>query len=332
MSYAQLTQHDRYIIYHLRLYGLGFREIGRRLGRHHTTIMREVRRNTSIVHRGTYIFEYGQRLTEERRRLPRHRRRRDHEGLWAYVLDGLKQRWSPRQISRRLQQDFPDEPSMRLTPETVYRWVYNDAASGGTLYMSLRRHHTKRRRQRRLAQARHRFRGRVSIHERPDIVDSRTRFGDWEGDSVLGAMGKGSIITLLERKSRYLLAARLKDRTASTLSRQANRLMKPLPAHWKQTLTLDNGSEFARFKAIKRATKLDIYFADPHAPWQRGANENVNGLLRQYFPKGCDFTKVTQNMLDKAVNEINNRPRQCLGFRTPNEVRLANGGALANGI
>jgi IS30 family transposase len=332
MSYTQLTPNDRYVIDHLVRFGLSYREIGRRLDRHHTTIMREVTRNLSNWTHAIYNRDYAAARVEERRRRPQHGRRHNHAPLVAYVHKALAQCWSPEQIAKRLPLDFPDDLRMRVAPETLYTWIYKDASEGGTLYRSLRRSHRKRRKQRRLAAARRRFQDQKKIHDRPGAVDTRTRFGDWEGDSVLGAMGKGSVVTLLERKSRTLMVGKLRDRTAKTLSRQTNRLMKPLPKDWRKTLTLDNGSEFARFKAIETALKLDIYFADPYAAWQRGANENANGLLRQYFPKGCDFTKVTKKQLDKAVKEINNRPRKCLGFRTPNEVRLANNGALQTGF
>ena len=176
------------------------------------------------------------------------------------------------------------------------------------------------------------IRDRVSIHERPDIVATRGRIGDWEGDTVMGAQGKGAVVTLVERKSRLLLAGVLPGKAAKPLSYKANRLLKRLPKTWRQTLTLDNGTEFADFKKIEAATGIKVYFADPYASWQRGLNENTNGLLRQYFPKGCDFRAVSDRALAKAVDEINNRPRKCLNFRTPNEVRKNPSGALSTGI
>ena len=173
---------------------------------------------------------------------------------------------------------------------------------------------------------------RISIHQRPHIVDRRERVGDWEGDTVMGAKRKGALVTLVERKSRFLLAARLADKTADNLASTANRLLKRLPGAWHQTLTLDNGSEFSRFKIIEKVSKITVYFADPYASHQCGTNENTNGLVRQLFPKGCDFKAVSDRDLARAVSTINNRPRKCLGFRTPNEVRKEPNGAPAIGI
>ncbi len=329
MPYDHLNGGERYAIEQQRLYGLSYREIGRRLGRHHTTVSREVTRNGPRDGYGTYVGEIAEARARKRRHWVRHLRRRAHFPLYCYVCAKLRLRWSPQQIAGRLLLDFADEAAMRVAPETIYSWIYADAAAGGTLFTALRRKHKKRRRQRRLARARQRFPGRVPIEERPPIVDARERYGDWEGDTVMGGLNKGSVLTLIERKSRFLMAAKLENRTAEALCRQAKRLMKPLPQAWRQTLTVDNGSEFAWFWAIENDVKIDVYFAEPYKAWQRGANENVNGLLRQYLPKGCDIRKTSSKTLEFIVTEINNRPRKCLGYRTPFEVRIDHGGALS---
>jgi IS30 family transposase len=334
MSYTHLSDEERYVIYHLRLYKQSFREIARRLGRCHTTIAREVARALPQVagDRHAYVNGAGAGRYKRLKRRAQHRRRRAHTPLWRYVRAKLKRRWSPEQIACRVKQDYPHDRAMRVAPETIYTWVYRDAKADGSLYIHLRRAHKRRRKQKRLGAIRSLIKGRVSIHERPDVVAARTRIGDWEGDTVLGAKRKGAVVTLVERKSRVLLASKLHDRTALTLARVANRLFKRLTKAWRRTLTLDNGMEFARFKSIEQASQLAVYFADPYASHQRGLNENTNGLLRQYFPKGCDFHAVTDQALASAVREINNRPRKCLGFRTPNEVRKDANGALSTGI
>ena len=332
MSYRHLSAEERHVIYHLRLIKLSFREIGRRLERHHTTIAREVARSRPRLENHVYVGEAGEQRYRRLKGRAQHRRRRSHRPLWRYVVAKLGQRWSPEQIAGRLRHDFPTDAAMRLSPETIYAWVYDDAKAHGQLFRCLRRAHKKRRKQKRLAAFRGPIKDRISIHQRPEAVEARARIGDWEGDTVMGAQGKGALVTLVERKSRLLLAGRLSDKTADKLAVTANRLFKPLPASWKQTLTLDNGSEFARFKVIERKSRLAVYFADPYSAWQRGLNENTNGLIRQYFPKGCDFLGIDDNAIASAVRAINNRPRKCLGFRTPNEVRKDPGGALSIGI
>jgi IS30 family transposase len=328
MSYTQLTPAERHHLYHCRLAGMSLRVIAGRLGRHHATLSRELRRNGPPAPGHVYLGTVAQAKAAARKRVPRHRRRRDHAGLQAAIAAGLAKGWSPEQIAGRLVLDFPDDLAMRVAPETIYAMLYADAKAGGTRYLALRRQHRRRRRQGRFPKARSRIPGRVSMTERPACVEDRSRFGDWEGDLVMGARGRGAVVTLVERKSRFLLAKPLLDKTADGLNARVNGLLKPLPAGWRRTLTLDNGSEFARFKAIEAATGIAVFFADPYSAWQRGTNENTNGLLRQYFPKGCDFLAVSARTLAKAVAALNHRPRKCLGYRTPYEVRFATGGAL----
>ncbi|MGL4512595.1 MAG: IS30 family transposase, partial [Lacipirellulaceae bacterium] len=162
--------------------------------------------------------------------------------------------------------------------------------------------------------------GTVSVADRPKGVDERRRFGDWEGDTVVGAKHRGALVTHVERKSGYLLAARLDQKNSRCVNRATRRLFAPLPKGLRRTLTLDNGKEFARHKELARQNDLAVYFADPYAAWQRGTNENTNGLLRQYFPKGTDFTKVSHHDVRQAAQELNQRPRKRLGYRTPLEA------------
>ena len=327
MPYCHLRLEERYVIYHLKVFGLSHREIGRRLGRHHTTIGREVSRN-GPRYGGVYYHENAQRHADARWRVARHHRRRAHGRLYRYVVRRLQRDWSPEQIAGRLMRDHPTDPLMRISPETIYRWAYREAAADGTLFLHLRRRHKKRRKQGR--GARGLIPQRVGIDQRPAIAELRQRLGDWEGDTVEGGKGRGALVSLVERRSRYLLAARLPDKTAETLATQTVRAFRRIPTRWRHTLTLDNGKEFARFKRIEAATGLTVYFADPHAPWQRGTNENTNGLIRQYFPKGCDFNKVSQKDLAKVTAKLNHRPRKCLDYQTPHEVLLsAVDGALA---
>ena len=320
MSYAQLTSEERYVIYHLKLYRLSLREIARRLGRHHSTISREIKRNGPIISTWVYWHQGAHQQALARRKIPRHFRRYAHVPLVRYVERGLRADWSPDVIAASLKQTWPDDTRMRVSIETVYRWVYRDARLGGHLFTCLSRCHKKRRRQHRYGTGRGLIPGRISIDMRPDLVATRQRFGDWEGDTVEGAKGSGHITTHVERKSRYLIAGKLANKTAAVTAHAVTTAFRKIPAVLRRTLTLDNGKEFARFSDIEKETGLDIYFADPYSAWQRGTNENTNGLLRRYFPKGMDFRTVTQETLAEIVKKLNHRPRKCLGYQTPHEV------------
>lgn len=321
MSYTHLTLQDRYVIYHLKLYGLSHREIGRRLCRHHTTISREIARNGPL-HPGLapYLHDFAQSRADARWKFARHRPRAGNARLHRYIRSRLLRFWSPEQISGRLCVDYPSDLDMRLSPEWIYQLVYREASEGGTLWTHLRRSHKKRRKQRRYGTGRGLIPGRVSIHERPLSVDGRSRYGDWEGDGVEGSKGTGIIATHVERKSRYLLATKVDTKQAQHLADRTVQAFRAIPKALRKTLTVDNGKEFARFKHIEEKTGLRVFFADPYAPWQRGTNENTNGLLRQFFPKGCDFRKVSNRDLDKVIKAINHRPRKCLDFKSPHEV------------
>ncbi len=330
MSYVQLTSEERYVIYHLKLFKLSLREIGRRLGRSHATISRELKRNGPAVSSWVYWHEGAHQKALQRRAQPRHDRRHNHAPLVRYVERGLRAEWSPDVIAAKLEMKYPGDIRMRVSTETIYRWVYRDANQGGQLFNCLCRCHKKRRRQHRYGTGRGLIPGRVSINLRPDLVATRERFGDWEGDTVEGAKGSGNITTHVERKSRYLIAGKLTNKTAAVTAKVATAAYRRIPKALRHTLTLDNGKEFARFGDIEKNTGLTVYFADPYSAWQRGANENTNGLLRRYFPKGMDFRNVTEKTLAEAVKKLNHRPRKCLGYRTPHEVfQEAKRGAVA---
>lgn len=319
MSYTHLTEQDRYVISHLKVAGFSLREIARRINRHHTTVSRELKRNRQYKG-AVYWYYWTQSIAEERRYRARHYRRQKNTRLVRYVEDKLRRQWSPDEIAQRIRIDYPDNREMRISHETIYRWIYLDASVDGKLYLNLRRRRKRRRRQKRYGSGRRFLVGRKNIAERPGLVEGRQRFGDWEGDTVEGKKSTGCLATLVERKSRYLLAAKLENKKAATLTDQGIKAFGPVPRKMRHTLTVDNGSEFAQFKKFEKKTGLKIYFADPYSAWQRGANENTNGLLRQYFPKGSSFKKVTDADVVTAVKRLNNRPRKCLNYRTPHEV------------
>jgi len=320
MPYTHLTQEERYVISHLTCAGFSLREIARRINRHHTTVSRELNRNGPEYDCTVYWYDWTHPKALKRRHKARHHRRCSNQHLVNYVKRRLKDDWPPEVIAEKLKIDYPDDDKMRISHETIYRWIYLDAKGGGTLYHHLRRRRKKRRRQKRYGSGRRFIPGRVSIAERPAIVDSRERFGDWEGDTVEGKKSTGYIATHVERKSRYLLAAKLANKKAESLTIQSTKAFWRIPKKMRQTLTVDNGKEFSRFKELENKTGLTVYFADPYAAWQRGTNENTNGLLRQYFPKGTDFRKITEEDLAFAVKKLNHRPRKCLCYQSPHKV------------
>ncbi|WP_020674685.1 IS30 family transposase [Geopsychrobacter electrodiphilus] len=330
MPYTHLTPRDRYVISHLKVAKFSLREIARRLGRHHTTISRELKRNGPTYPGGVYWYYFIERQVEINRHRARSYRRQSHPPLVQYIDTKLREDWPPEVIAQRLRSEFPHDERMRISHETIYRWVFLDAEQGGNLHRHLRRRHKCRRRQKRYGAGRRFIPGRVGIETRPEVVAERGRYGDWEADLVLGRRGSGAIATHIERKSRYLMASLLPDRKAETFNASAIPAYQSLPQGICHTLTLDNGKEFSRFKDLEAGTGLKVFFADAYSAWQRGANENINGLLRFYFPKGMNFKRVSEKALAKVIQKINNRPRKCLGYRTPQEVLdEASDGALA---
>lgn len=321
MPQHQLTAHERYVITHMHQYGFTDADIAHRLGRHRATVGRELARNRDAF--DGYHYESAQRQAQQRRSAASRRYKLDAPGssLGVFVRRGLRSRWSPQQIAGRLEREHPRDPSMRVTPETIYRWVYRRRQHGDRWHEQLRRRRS-RRRSRSVGErsVRGQIRDRVGIEERPAVVNFRGRFGDWESDTVEGAKGTGLLATHVERKSRYLRLGKLKDKRAATFTSVTRAIFRGLPRKLRRTLTADNGKEFADFKTIERGLKLKVYFANPHAPWERGANENTNGLLRDWWPKGHDMRRVTNAEVARVQRMLNNRPRKCLDYRTPLEV------------
>jgi len=313
VPHTHLTAEERKFIEIFVSQQMSSRDIAVALNRCHTSISRELRRNSSL---SGYRGETAQKRAESRCKQPRHFRRQQHEPLVAYVDKKLRKDWSPEQIANRIRKDHSDDDSMRISIEAIYAWVYTAARQGCTLHKHLRRGRNRRRRQKLYGQGKRYCPERVSIADRPAEVAARGRFGDWEGDTVSGSAGKAALATCLERKSRFLLASRTEDKKAASFNAAIEAAMLTIPEELRRTLTVDNGSEMANFKDLEAATGLTTYFCDPHSPWQRGANENCNGLLRQYFPRGTNFRSVKDEAVEKAVDLLNNRPRKCLDYQT----------------
>lgn len=309
-GYTQLTREQRYQIHAMNVLGHTQTEMAEAIGVHKSTVSRELKRNV-----GRWDYRPGQAhgLALARRRAKG--RVRIGVCTWNRVEALLRLEWSPEQITGRLWQ----ETGTRVSHEWIYRYVYADKCAGGELYRRLRCQKVHRKRY-----GHHDRRGRVphrvGIEARPAAAAKRSRLGDWEGDTVVGRRHSGgALLTLVDRKSRYTLISRLQDKTAPRVKRATVRLLRPHPGK-RHTLTYDNGMEFTEHTEVAKALKLKTYFARPHAAWQRGTNENTNGLIRQYFPKASDFSVITQAQVRKVMTRLNLRPRKCLGFKTPYEV------------
>jgi IS30 family transposase len=309
--------------------GEGIRAIARRLGRAPSTVSREVRRNCAEMRNGRprlgrYRAGSAQELAESRARRPKQAKLVANHALRDYVQGALSgpERCSPEQIAHRLVVDFPDDEGMRISPETIYQALYvqGRGALRRELAACLRTGRAMRKPQRTPHQRRPRHKDMVLIAERPPEVADRAVPGHWEGDLIVGRAGTSAIGTLVERSTRFTMLLHLHDQTAETVREAIASTITTLPAALRRSLTWDQGNELAQHVQLRLQTGLQVYFCDPHSPWQRGTNENTNGLLRQYFPKGTDLSVHDPDHLAEVAGGLNNRPRKTLQWRTPAEA------------
>jgi transposase, IS30 family len=301
--------------------GQSVRVIAARLGRAPSTVSREVARNRNS--RGAYRALAAQAQADFRARRPKTARLAQNVVLRAWVQDKLELRWSPEQISVLLGQEFPDDPEMRVSHETIYQSIYvqGRGALRRELAVCLRTGRALRRPRRREGERRGKIPGMVMISERPAEVADRAVPGHWEGDLIMGTDNKSAIGTLVERTTRFVLLLHLPGgHGPEQVAAAMTEAMSGLPEAIRRSLTWDQGREMSGHARIAAATDLDIYFCDPHSPWQRGSNENTNGLLRQYFPKGSDLSVHSREHLQHVAAELNGRPRKTLGWKTPAEA------------
>jgi IS30 family transposase len=308
MTYTQLTYEQRYQIKVLMKIGHSQKEIAETIKVNKSTISRELRRNRG--QRG-YRPKQAHRMAMERRGQAR---KRIDASTWRQVEKFVQEDWSPEQISKRLKEDH----NLRISHEWIYQYILADKRAGGDLYRHLRCQKARRKRYGSYDR-RGRLPERPSIEDRPKIVEKRKRLGDWEVDTILGKGRRHLLVTLTDRKSRLTRIYKVVHKTAQEVADAVIEMLFP----WKDrvfTITSDNGKEFAQFQRIGKELKAMMYFAHPYASWERGTNENTNGLIRQYFPKDRDLSDITRENIEWAEQRLNNRPRKCLGFKTPNEV------------
>lgn len=318
MGYSHLSIDEREVILKMRENNKTLEEIGWKLGRPRSTISRELQRNVSST--GEYKAHLAEKYYQRRREQSKEPYRLNYEPLLEYLKSKLDQYWSPEQICGKVKLEYPQDSTMRTCPSTIYRWLRADRNADGKYYQKLRHGLRKRRKRYGSTENRGQIQDRRMIDQRPKVVENRSRTGDWESDSVVGRKHKGYIATHVERKSRYTQATKLASKSAEDYTIATLEIFKKIPSAKVKTFTVDNGKEFAHFKEMEKALAAKVYFANPYHSWERGTNENTNGLLRQFFPKGTDFNLVSQKEIDTAINLLNNRPRKCLKYRTPAEA------------
>lgn len=312
-NYSQLTLEQRYGIYSLYKIGHKQSELAKVIGVHKSTISRELRRNCGG--RG-YRYKQAHTLALDKRRgkVPPI----IDDSTWTFIETLIRKEWSPEQIQGWMKANM----EMTVSHEWIYQHIYTDKLAGGSLHCHLR---CRKKRKKRYGTNDRRgiIKNRVSIDERPAVVDTRSRLGDWELDTIIGKRHKQAIVSLTERKSRMSLIYKVERKTKDNVTDAVINMLTPIKDS-VHTMTSDNGKEFANHETIANHLNADFYFAHPYASYERGLNENTNGLIRQYFPKNRDFRTITDDEIIMVIKKLNNRPRKCLGFKTPNQVFFKN--------
>lgn len=311
MKYHQITQEERYQIYALKKEGLSQTAIAKNLSRDKGTISRELKRNKGLK---GYRPKQAERMAKDReKRKPK--RKRLNEKNTGYIKEKIKQYWSPEQISGRMVLDGFGS----ISHETIYQYLLEDKKDGGELYKYLRHKNKPYKKRYGSSDKRGEIPNKRSIEDRPSIVEEKNRIGDWEIDLIIGKNHKQALVTVVDRKSKFTLIQKVSSKKSEEVKNALISMMEIVKDN-TLTITADNGKEFAKHEAIAKALDSDFYFCHPYSSWERGLNENTNGLIRQFFPKGSEFISITDEQVLAVQNNLNFRPRKTLGFKTPNEI------------
>lgn len=316
MGYIHVTKGERILIHRWKQEGCTKREIARRLGRSHSTILRELRRNT-----GKKGYRPKQAQAKAEQRAQRKGERKLTEDLKTEIRNGLHKGWTPEAISNRAR----TESRPYVCKETIYKYIYADAKEGGDLWLHLPRAKKKRKRRCPREDRRGRIKNQRMISERPDEVKERKTNGHWEGDLINGAHGTGHLVTIAERRSRFTLVGRTDSKETQEVIACMTTLLNIIPAKNILSITLDNGKEFANHQSLSEDVGIDVFFANPYHSWERGTSENRNGIVRRLHPKGASFIDIGKAELQKLDTFLNDRPMKCLGWLTPREVLFNKG-------
>jgi len=317
-SYKHLSQEEREFIAAQLSEGSSVGDIAKAVGRNKSTISRELTRNSPPERRRYVPCRAHARACERKTKANQHERLKN-SFIRQYVKNGLAQGWSPEQISGRIRIDHPGQT---INHEAIYQYIYHPQNPDRVEMINLLRRAHKKRRNKSIGRKvrKTKIPNRIPIDARPKSVENRRYYGHWEGDSLVSRKSKAALNSLVERKSRLVLITKLQRKSAAETNRAVIDRLKKLPAKGRQTLTLDNGSENAKHETLSAKLGIKCYFARPYASWQRGTNENINGLIRWYLPKGTDFRTITSEHIARIEYLLNSRPRKCLGYRTPSEV------------
>jgi len=314
MKYHRLTQQERYQIYALLKEGLSLSAIANNIGKDKSTISRELQRNTG---QKGYRPKQANTLAEARVRSKIKSTYLQNLQI-KYIEEKIALKWSPEQISGRMRIDGLSP----VSHETIYRYILSDKRNGGKLYLHLRHKHKRYKKRYGSNDRRGQIPNKVSIENRPVIVEEKERIGDFEIDLIIGRYHKQALVTVVDRKSKFTLIKKIPHKQSSLVEVALVEMLLPVK-QWLHTITSDNGKEFAAHETVAKRLDADFYFCHPYASWERGLNENTNGLIRQFFPKGSEFRHITQAQIIEAQNNLNYRPRKSLGYRTPAEVFYA---------
>ncbi len=322
-KYKRLSFEERVIIQTLLEEKKSKSFISKKLKRSRSTIGREINKFITDPKRDKYEAQLADWCAKDdylnKRNLDKIE---THKKLQIYVYKGLLKHWSPEQISGRIKLDYPNDPIMTISHEAIYQHIYahRQASLNKKLIALLPYHKSIRRRANVYSKRKTRIKNQISIEQRPLHIENRKEVGHWEGDLVIGKRQKSAIGTNVERKTRYVIISKLKNRKSKTVTTEFERDLKPLPKKLKKTMTYDNGMEMAQHELFTKKTGMIVYFAHPYSSWERGTNENTNGLIRRFFPKGTDFNKISKEQLKTIQNKLNNRPRKVLNYKTPAEA------------
>lgn len=321
IAYRRLTPFEREQLSRYLVLDCSYRQIALYLNRSASTITREIKRNQA--QRWTYQAMAAQRRAQQVVHQSRKRCKLNaNEPLRSFICSHLESRWSPQQIAKRLKILYPNDMQMHVSHETIYAYLYVHPRGHlkRNLIKQLRYKHKNRRVKDKSRRRSYPIQDYVSIDERPAEINDRKIAGHWEGDLVMGALNKSAIGTLVERKTRLTLLVKLPKKDAASVCERFTKKFNELPEHLRKSLTYDQGQEMADHKMFTKQTKVKVYFAHPHSPWERGTSENTNMLIRDFFPKGTDFSRVSKNSLEKVQDLLNDRPRKVLDFYTPREA------------
>ncbi len=321
-NYKRLSDLEREEISRMLSQNCSFRSIAKTLGRSASTISREIGAGSCSKYTYRAVRAQNRARRNSSKRKAGKRKLGDNQELWRHIRKKLKKKWSPRQIAEELQKDYPLDMAMRISPEAIYTYIYvlPRGSLKKELTSSLRQNHKRRHKQARGVKMERKIEDILSIEERPKEVEDRIVPGHWEGDLIIGKNNRSALGTLVERTTRTTILVPVKNKEAEVVAKAFAKEVKKLPRQMKLTMTYDQGREMAKHRLFTNITGIKVYFAHPRSPWERGTNENTNGLIRQFFPKGTDFRKISRREVKKVQDLLNGRPRQTLGFRKPYEV------------